>query len=175
MPDTTIAQGQLRVSDAERERVTDQLAEHHAAGRLTLAELDERLSAALSSRTRDELAAPLADLPTQPPRPASATSRTPSVATIGWRTHLGSYLALIAGLWLIWALTGGGYPWPIWPMLGWGIGLLGHRSGMTLCRQGGRLSSNPPYKPGSGRVRASEPGWRPPSPDLRPPTRSPHR
>jgi hypothetical protein len=157
MPDTTIAQGQLRVSDAERERVTDQLAEHHAAGRLTLAELDERLSAALSARTRDELAAPLADLPTQPDRPASATSRRPSVAAIGWRTHLGSYLAMIAGLWLIWALTGGGYPWPIWPMLGWGIGLLGHRAGMTLCRRG-TTPLEPLYKPGSGRVRASESG-----------------
>jgi class 3 adenylate cyclase len=26
----------------------------------------------------------------------------------------------------IWAASGGGYFWPIWPMLGWGIGLGGH-------------------------------------------------
>jgi hypothetical protein len=141
MPDLTITPGQLRVGDAERERVADLLAEHHAAGRLTLAELDERLGTTLSARTRDELAAPLADLPTPPRTPAPATSRTPSGTAIGWRTHLVSYLAVIVGLWLIWALTGAGYPWPIWPMLGWGIGLLGHRSGMTLC--GGVRASAP--------------------------------
>ena len=134
MPDLTATPGQLRVGDAERERAAELLAEHHAAGRLTLAELDERLSATLSARTRDELAAPLADLPTQPRKPAPATSRTPSVGDIGWRTHLASYLSVIAALWLIWALTGAGHPWPIWPMLGWGVGLLGHRSGMNLCR-----------------------------------------
>ena len=131
MPDFTMTPGQLRVGDAERENVADLLAEHHAAGRLTLAELDERLGATLSARTRDELTAPLADLPAPPHTPAPATSRTRSVAALGWRTHLSSYLAAIAGLWLIWALTGAGYPWPIWPMLGWGVGLLGHRGQLT--------------------------------------------
>ena len=131
MPDLTTTTGQLRVGDAERERVTDLLAEHHAAGRLTLAELDERLGATLSARTRDELAAPLADLPASPRTPAPAISRTPSAAAIDWRRHLASYLVVIAGLWLILALTGAGYPWPIWPMLGWGLGLLGQRARLT--------------------------------------------
>ncbi|MBA3437053.1 MAG: XRE family transcriptional regulator, partial [Thermoleophilaceae bacterium] len=27
----------------------------------------------------------------------------------------------------IWALTGEGYFWPVWPALGWGIGLMGPR------------------------------------------------
>ena len=156
MPDLTTTPGQLRVGDAERERVTDLLAEHHAAGRLTMAELDERLGATLAARTRDELAAPLADLPTPPRTQAPATSRTPSDAAPGWRVHLGSYLAVIAGLWLIWALTGADYPWPIWPMLGWGIGLLGHGSGNAL-PPGGRPPLNPPFKPGSHSVRASAP------------------
>ena len=26
---------------------------------------------------------------------------------------------------VIWAATGAGYFWPIWPLLGWGIGLMG--------------------------------------------------
>ena len=26
---------------------------------------------------------------------------------------------------VIWAATGAGYFWPIWPILGWGLGLLG--------------------------------------------------
>lgn len=122
MSDTTMINtfGQLRVGDAERERVTDLLAEHHAAGRLTMAELDERLGATLAARTRDDLVAPLADLPSalRTP-PAALPSRSPSAETIGWRAHLGSYLAVILALWLVWAVTGFGYLWPIWPMLGW--------------------------------------------------------
>jgi hypothetical protein len=39
-----------------------------------------------------------------------------------------SYLVVGAFLWAIWWFTRGrynedAYPWPIWPMLGWGIGL----------------------------------------------------
>ena len=131
MTDLNISPGQLRVGDAERERVADLLAEHHAAGRLTLPELDERLTATWTARTRDELTAPLADLPAALRTPTS-TERPLSPADIGWRMHLVSYLVVILGLWLIWALTGAGYPWPIWPMLGWGMGLLGHRGQLSL-------------------------------------------
>lgn len=131
MPDL-LTTGQLRIGDAERERVTDQLAQHHAAGRLTLDELDERLGAALSARTRSDLAATVADLPVlAPERPAAEAEA--SVPAPAWRAHLRTYLVVIAGLWLIWALTGFGYPWPIWPMLGWGLGVLGHHTGMTNC------------------------------------------
>ena len=136
MPELTTTSGQLRVGDAERERVADLLAEHHTAGRLTLEELDERLGATLSARTRDELAATLVDLPTSvPPGPTPPARRSPSPAVVGWRMHLVSYLVVIAGLWLIWALTGSGYPWPIWPMLGWGLGLLGQRAQLRVSGQ----------------------------------------
>lgn len=43
---------------------------------------------------------------------------------------LASYFIVNAFLWLIWWFTAGKnganreLPWPIWPMLGWGIGLL---------------------------------------------------
>lgn len=37
--------------------------------------------------------------------------------------HLMSWVAVIAFLWVIWAFTGGGHPWPIYPMFGWGIGI----------------------------------------------------
>ena len=40
-----------------------------------------------------------------------------------FRTHVVMYLAVNALLVLIWALSGAGYFWPIWPILGWGIGL----------------------------------------------------
>jgi hypothetical protein len=121
------ALGHLRVGDIDREQVADQIAEHHAAGRLTLDELEERLTTVWSARTGDELAATLVDLPAQPVRPEPAPSRHPYVAVASLPTQLITYLAVIAGLWLIWALTGAGYPWPVWPMLGWGLGLLGRR------------------------------------------------
>ncbi|HYM54568.1 MAG TPA: 2TM domain-containing protein [Solirubrobacteraceae bacterium] len=38
--------------------------------------------------------------------------------------HLVSYIVINAALWGIWALTSGGYPWPVWVTGGWGIGLL---------------------------------------------------
>ena len=57
-------------------------------------------------------------------------------ARVGFKMHLNSYLIVNAGLWLIWALSSFGFrssdsenwifPWPIFPMLGWGIGLTMH-------------------------------------------------
>jgi hypothetical protein len=40
--------------------------------------------------------------------------------------HLTVYVAVNALLIVIWATTSGGFFWPIWPMLGWGIGLAAH-------------------------------------------------
>jgi hypothetical protein len=53
----------IRASDADRDRVTALLQEHCAAGRLTEDEFSERMEAALSARTLDELDDLLADLP----------------------------------------------------------------------------------------------------------------
>ncbi len=57
----------LRASDAEREAVVEELGDHMKAGRLDLAELDERVDRALRARTRRELAALLEDLPAPAP------------------------------------------------------------------------------------------------------------
>src|SRR5262245_5878066 len=38
--------------------------------------------------------------------------------------HLVSFIAVNAMLWAIWAVTSGGFPWPIFVTLGWGIGLV---------------------------------------------------
>jgi hypothetical protein len=38
--------------------------------------------------------------------------------------NLTLYGSVNFGLILIWALSGGGYFWPIWVMVGWGIGVL---------------------------------------------------
>jgi Domain of unknown function (DUF1707) len=53
----------IRVSDADRDRVTVQLRDHFAEGRITSGELDERLSAALNAKTVGDLRRIMADLP----------------------------------------------------------------------------------------------------------------
>ena len=53
----------IRASDADRDRVTALLREHHAAGRLTAEEFNERIDAALNAKTLGELDELLTDLP----------------------------------------------------------------------------------------------------------------
>jgi uncharacterized protein DUF1707 len=62
----------IRVSDADRDRVTAQLRDHFAAGRITPSELDERLSAALNAKTFGDLRRIMADLPGPVPAPLGA-------------------------------------------------------------------------------------------------------
>ena len=53
----------IRASDADRDRVTALLREHHAAGRLTTDEVRERLDRALEAKTLGDLDALMTDLP----------------------------------------------------------------------------------------------------------------
>ena len=41
----------------------------------------------------------------------------------GFWSHFATYVVVNALLVVIWAVTSPGYFWPIWPMLGWGIGV----------------------------------------------------
>jgi hypothetical protein len=56
----------LRVSHADRDQVVELLREAAGDGRLTAAELDERVEAALTARTGSDLAALTGDLPAPP-------------------------------------------------------------------------------------------------------------
>ena len=128
---------ELLASDADRERIADRLRAAAGEGRLTPAELEERLETAFSGRTDAELEPLVADLPRAPrwePRQRD-------------HSHERAYLATMALLVAIWALTGMGYFWPIWPMLGWGIGVAADRGGRLRgpCR---RRSSKPGYSTG---------------------------
>jgi nitroreductase len=127
---------ELRASDADRELIAERLRVAAGEGRLSADELEGRLEAAFSARTGVELEPLVADLPdpARPPRRARGR-RGPD------RDHLRAYIAVNAMLVAIWALTGGGYFWPIWPILGWGAGVLA--DGGRLGRPCRRRSFNP--------------------------------
>jgi len=50
----------------------------------------------------------------------------------GFRTHAIVYAVINAFLALIWWLTGAGFPWFVFPLGGWGIGLLFHGLGVYV-------------------------------------------
>lgn len=70
----------MRVSDADRERVTARLREHFAEGRLTQEELDERITATLNAKTVGDLRRVMADLP----EPEAAGAPTGPGSARGW-------------------------------------------------------------------------------------------
>lgn len=47
-------------------------------------------------------------------------------------SHLGSYVLVISFLAVINVATGSGYPWVIWPALGWGLGLAFHAASVFM-------------------------------------------
>jgi Domain of unknown function (DUF1707) len=57
----------IRISDADRERVTARLRENFAEGRLSQDELDERITATLNAKTFGDLRPIMADLPEAAP------------------------------------------------------------------------------------------------------------
>ena len=76
---------EMRASDADRDRVMEVLRLAAGEGRLTPDELDERLAAALSSRTLGELATLTADLIPEPGVPGPAMARAEDVIRIDQR------------------------------------------------------------------------------------------
>jgi eukaryotic-like serine/threonine-protein kinase len=56
-----------------------------------------------------------------------------------FKTHLTFYLLVNVLLIGIWAASGGGYFWPVWPILGWGIAVAAHGAPLIA-----RAGSRPP-------------------------------
>jgi len=137
-------QATLRAGDDDRRRVTDWLQAHYVAGRLTQTELEQRVEQALAARTFGELEALTADLPqlqtpltwpVQDEARRERRGRRQRAARKGFEAHASSYVLVMAALVVIWLLTSPGhYFWPVWPMLGWGIGLASH--GLAVRRRG---------------------------------------
>jgi hypothetical protein len=137
----------LRAADADRAAVATQLGEQMSAGRLTVAEYDERLARAYAARTYGELEELTADLPrpaAQAPAPAptphGAVHRVPACGWSGgpsreaaWRNWAVVAVIVLA----VWTATAIGSPdlpyfWPIWVIGPWGAVLLAQ----TLGRRG---------------------------------------
>jgi Domain of unknown function (DUF1707) len=102
----------IRISDADRERVTARLREHFAEGRLNSEELDERISAALAAKTYGDLRRVMADLPDPAPVPPSGRQAPPWAYRPGFVTwRRGPRLLPLAILVLIAALVIPGVGW----------------------------------------------------------------
>jgi hypothetical protein len=57
-------------------------------------------------------------------RHAASPSRIALRSRGGARTVAVGYLVVNMTLWVVWAATGAGYPWPVWVTVASGIGLL---------------------------------------------------
>jgi hypothetical protein len=55
---------------------------------------------------------------------------------MGLATHVGVYLIINIFLVIIWSLTGAGYPWFLWVIVGWGVGLALHAFGYFVGLKG---------------------------------------
>ena len=100
-------QPHLRVSDAERERTAETLRAHAGEGRLDADELEERLGRVFAAKTRADLDALTRDLPEA--RRAGAPRHEDE--------RMPPFIPLAVLLVAIWAVTGAGYFWPMWPLM----------------------------------------------------------
>jgi hypothetical protein len=124
----------IRASDADRQRVAAILRRHCADGRLTLDELDERLTEVYAARTMGSLvgpAGPLRDLPDLAPPPPEQVIRmerrpVPAMPVRFLPEHIAAYVAVNVLLVVSWALSGAGTFWPLWIILIWGAALAAH-------------------------------------------------
>jgi class 3 adenylate cyclase len=151
--DTPSHETSVRASDADRERVSGLLREHYGAGRLSEEELSERVEALYGVRTMSELDALIADLPS-PPAPGRGRRRSALEGSV--RIHLAIYVVVNVMLVGIWAASGGGYFWPVWPILGWGIGVGCHAA--PLLAKGTRRRRGDTAAPERARGRRPRPG-----------------
>lgn len=122
----------VRAGDRERERTANQLGQALAQGYFTLDEYETRLQATFAAHTTAELRELVADLPLDRIRrhdPARLAARR-KAARRGVQIHLAGYFAMVLivlTVWLVVGLTAGAwYFWPIWPILGAGIGVIAH-------------------------------------------------
>ena len=148
----------LRASDADRAAVAETLGGHLSAGRLTVAEFDDRLTRAYAARTYGELAELTTDLPAPEPRPVATPAAQPAPVggcgpvwghgwAYGWAHGWGSWAGsaslraawaswlstavIVIGIWVVSSVASAElvYPWPLWVVGPWGVVLLARTLG----------------------------------------------
>ena len=91
----------VRVSDAERDEVVQQLSRHTGDGRLAIDEFEERVGEVFVAKTRRELDATLRGLPRQPVRVPRRVDLADRLRPLAWIALL--VLAVVAmGPWILW-------------------------------------------------------------------------
>ena len=138
----------VRVGDRERQTAVTRLGQAFSQGYLTMLEYETRLDQAVAAETAGAMQQLLGDLPVRriarsdPGRRAAQRA----AARRGVRIHLFAFVAaslLMVGIWLTLALSVGAfYFWPVWPILGGGIGVISHGAAV-----GGCLRQQHPLKP----------------------------
>ena len=127
-------------------------------GRLNAEEFSERLDKALEAKTIGDLDNLLSDLPAIDlyRLPDAKLSRQPRQALLPpvprrrrsspvWRSAWGSWFTVTVVCFVVWALSDGGYPWPLWVVGPWGA--------VLACRwltDGGIRSARHQLGPGPG-------------------------
>lgn len=144
------ADPRIRASDEDRDRAATLLREHHAVGRLTPEEFSDRLDKVYEAKTMGELDELMADLPaidlyrlpdasmSRYRGPASgAASHLAAMRAQGgtvrghgrfspaWQAAWGAWFSVSLLCFVVWALSGAGYLWPLWVAGPWGAVMLG--------------------------------------------------
>jgi len=129
---TTFTPSPIRAGDRERETTARHLGQALTEGYLDMPEYERRVGDAFAAQTSTDLRLLLADLPIAHLRRTDPRRREArrAAARMSVRLHLAAYLVMVVivlTVWLAVALSAGDwYFWPVWPILGAGIGVLGH-------------------------------------------------
>jgi hypothetical protein len=115
----------MRASDADRERLINELNEHTAEGRLSTDELEERLEAAYSARTKAELDRLREDLPETPRQVAQLHRERRAHLTRRMFQETGGSIGLFVICTAVWLVSGSGRTgfWPVWVLVIVGVSL----------------------------------------------------
>lgn len=138
IPMSSVHPVDTRAGDREREAAAGDLGQALAQGYLEMAEYEDRVRTAFAAQSTAELRALLADLPVHQLRRNDPRRRAArhAAARMSVRLHLAAYLLMVVvvlTVWLAVALSGGTwYFWPVWPILGAGIGMVSHAVSVRL-------------------------------------------
>ena len=143
----TVIDTSVRAGDRDRESTAAVLGLALSQGYLDMPEYEQRVTAVFDASTTPDLRAltadlPVADLRRNDPRRRSARQ---AAARRAVRIHRAGYLVMVLIVLTVWLAvgrsTGAWYFWPIWPILGAGIGVASHaipiRFAVPACARSG--------------------------------------